>query len=212
VPREALSAGLVPTVAWDLGRGMTYALDGGVQDAGSAIEWALRAGFAASLDDFDAVSEKPAIGRGLAFIPAFSGLGCPYWDRSAAPLLIGLRPDMGRADVCQALLEGIAYLTALVLEAMRAHAGLAGQLSIDGGLSKNGYFAQFLADCSGFEIVTDGFAERTAYGVAALAAYALGQDLALPPSSRQSYRPRPDAPDWSDRFKQAVERARGWAN
>lgn len=211
VPREALSAGLVPTVAWDLGEGLVYALDGGVQDAGSAIEWGVRAGLATGLDDFNGLDrQNPAIDRGLIFVPAFSGLGCPFWDRSASPMIIGLRPDMGRGDMCQALLEGVALLTATVLDVMREHVPLASSLSIDGGLSKNGYFSGFLADCSGFEIVVDDFSERTAYGVASLAARALGEDLPLSSPASQRYTPQHVSDEWRSRFDEAIRRSRGW--
>lgn len=210
VPRQALSAGLVPTVAWDLGDGLLYAVDGGVADAGAAIEWALRAGLASGLEDFAAFPAPTAIDRGLVFVPAFSGLGSPHWDRSASPLIIGLGPEMGRADICQALLEGVALLTAGVVEAIGKHAHLAPKLSIDGGLSKSGYFVQFLADCCGMEIAVDGFAERTAYGVAALTGYALGEHLTLPTSEAKAFSPRRPDDGRMARFDDAIARSRNW--
>jgi glycerol kinase len=210
-PREGLASGLVPTVAWDLGAGAVYALDGGVQDAGAAIEWAIRAGLAANVEDFNTLPQRSAIERGLVFVPAFSGLGCPFWDRSASPLLIGLRPDMSRADICQALLEGIAFLTAEVVDAMRKSADIDGRVSIDGGLSRNPYFVQFLADCSKLEIVVDGFVERTAFGAAALAAKALGQDLRSPSANAVGFRPRKMADDLHRRFRDGISRTIGWS-
>ena len=210
VPREALSSGLVPTVAWDFGDGMTYAIDGGVADAGAAIEWALRAGLASGLEDFAAFAGQPAIERGLVFVPAFSGLGCPHWDRSASPLIIGLAPDMGRSDICQALLEGVALLTAGVVKAIGKHADLGSRLSIDGGLSKSGYFSQFLADCCGVEVVVDGFAERTAFGVAELTACAMGQQLTAPASKSVTLFPDQETHDWMRRFDAAVSKCQGW--
>jgi len=209
-PREGLVSGLVPTVAWDLGDGLVYALDGGVQDAGAAIEWAIRAGLAASVADFAAIPEQTAIERGLVFVPAFSGLGCPFWDRSASPVLIGLRPEMGQADMRQALLEGIAFLTAEVLQAMQQSADLAGRLSIDGGLSRNAYFAQFLANCSGIDIVVDGFTERTAFGVAALAARSLGFELPPPAGQAEIFRSQKLPDGLRQRFLHGVSRARNW--
>jgi len=209
-PRESLASGLVPTIAWDLGDGIVYALDGGVQDAGAAIEWAIRAGIAGSIEDFNALPAQSAVERGLVFVPAFSGLGCPYWDRSASPLLIGLRPDMARADICQALLEGVAFLTADVVDAMRKSTDIADRLSIDGGLSRNTYFAQFLADCSGLDIAVDGFAERTAFGVAALAAAALGDRIDLATSNADVIKPRAFPSAHRERFREAVQRTRGW--
>ncbi len=209
-PREGLASGLVPTVAWDLGEGIVYALDGGVQDAGAAIEWAIRSGIAGSVEDFNALPAQSAVERGLVFVPAFSGLGCPYWDRSASPLLIGLRPDMGRADMCQALMEGIAFLTADVVDAMRDSANIADRVSIDGGLSRNSYFVQFLADCTGLDIAVDSFAERTAYGVAALAATALGDRIDLTTSTTKIVQANTVPSAHRARFSDAVRRARHW--
>lgn len=210
VPRKALFSGLVPTVAWDLGKGITYAIDGGIQDAGSAIEWALRAGIASSLEDFTFFPDQTAVERGLVFVPAFSGLGCPIWDRTASPLIIGLRPDMQRSDICQALLEGVAFLTSSALEAMGQHVELGKALSIDGGMAKNEYFRWFLADCSGYQVVTTDILERTAYGVAALAAQALGERLELPPSARNRHTTDGGGKQWMSRFMTAVGRSRNW--
>ncbi len=211
VPRRSLSSGLVPTVAWDLGEGMTYAIDGGLQDAGSAIEWALRAGIASSLDDFTFFPHQTAVERGLIFVPALSGLGCPFWDRTASPLIIGLRPDMQRSDLCQALLEGIAFLTSGALEAMGEHVELGKALSIDGGLAKNAYFRWFLADCSGYQVVTTDIFERTAYGVASLTAQALGERLELPSSANNRHTTAGGGRQWMPRFMDAVGRSRNWS-
>ena len=200
--------GLLPTVAWDLGQ-ITYGLDGGVQDAGSAVEWALRAGLADSLADFDTFTAPPAIARNMVFLPAFSGLGAPHWDRSAAPMMIGLTPDMTRRDMCQSLLEGVAWQTAVLLDEMAACVPLQGPVSVDGGLSASGYFVQMLADLSGRQIAVAEFSERTAYGVARLAAQAIGGDLAEPGGARR-IDPRPIPAHWHDRFAQSVTRSRGW--
>ena len=209
-PDPALLRGLLPTVAWDLGQGPVYALDGGVPDAGSALEWALKAGIATGLSDFDRFDQSPAIARGLVFVPAFSGLGAPLWDRSAAPLIIGLTPEMTRRDLCQALLEGIAFQTATLLEEMSAIAPLTGPISVDGGLTASAYFLQFLADISQREFATSDFNERTAYGAARLAAQALGADLPDPATTTGRIFPGEAVPDWLPRFAMALSRSRGW--
>lgn len=208
--RGALDKGILPTLAWNLGNGPVHAIDGGVQDAGSAVEWALRAGLAEKLADFDAVPDRSAIARGLVFAPLFSGLGCPHWDRSAAPILLGLQPDMGKADMRQALLEGIAFLTADVIEAMEDICPIGDTLSIDGGLSNNCYFAQFLANCLGKTIRVDGFAERTAFGAASLGALALGRTLSLETEPATLFRPQAFTPDLRHRFQDALRRAQNW--
>lgn len=207
--RPAITRGLLPTVAWDLGQGVSYALDGGVQDAGSAVEWAIRAGLADGIADFDGF-DAPAVARGLVFLPAFSGLGAPSWDRSASPVMIGLGPEMTRRDMCQALLEGIAWLTAVLLEEMATCVPLSSPVSIDGGLSGSRYFAQMLADLSGREILVSDFAERTAFGVARMAAMALGRDLADPGGAGRRVNPRPVPAAWREKLAEGVARSRSW--
>ena len=201
---------LLPTVAWDLGSAVTYALDGGVQDAGSALEWMLQAGFASSIADFDDFTSPPAIDRGLVFVPAFSGLGAPQWDRSAAPLIIGLTPAMTRRDLCQALLEGIAFQTAALLDEMAQAQPLAAPIAVDGGLSASGYFMQFLAQVSQRPIRVSRFAEQTVFGTAALAALALGVTLPAPAAPGSTLVPAPPRPDWTARFALGLSRAQGW--
>lgn len=198
--------GILPTVAWDID-GITYALDGGVQDAGSAVEWALRSGIAESLNDFAGFG-TPAIARGLVFLPAFSGLGAPHWDRTAAPLIIGMGPEMTRRDLCQALLEGLAFQTATLITEMAESVPLQ-SLSIDGGLSVNSYFAGFLATVLQRPITLAGTHECTAFGTASLAARALGQSLTPPPSGL-TYAPGSLEPAWARRFEKALTRAKGW--
>jgi glycerol kinase len=204
------AGGLLPTIAWDLGTGPVYALDGGVYDVGSAIDWAIRAGLATSVADFQQFDAPPAIERGLVFVPAFSGLAAPDWDRTAAPLIIGLTTDMTSRDICQAMLEGIALSTAAVFDAMRIAIPLGATISIDGGVSQSPYFAQFLADCLGVRVVARAFADRTALGAAQLVATALG---APPPIAAthedRTYDPKP-RPGLTARFARARALARGW--
>lgn len=205
------AGGLLPTVAWQLGRDTTYALEGGVYDAGAAVEWAQRAGIIhdiAELADFDA---SPAIERGLAFVPALSGLACPHWDRSAAALWIGMDAATTRRDLGQALIEGIALRTAEVVDAMEREIGGISRLSVDGGLSRSAYLVHFLADVLGRDVVVHPFEELTAFGCAGLVAQSEAVRLAGPlepsvtvaPSGTLSRRSRAT-------FERAVERARTW--
>ena len=185
---RAPERGLLPTVAWRIGGETVHAVDGGVYDAGAAVEWAGRLGLFADLAELDAFAEPPAIERGLAFVPALSGLACPHWDRSAGALWLGMTAGTTRRDLCQALLEGIALRTAEVVAAMAEHVPLAERLSIDGGLARSGYFAQFLADATGRTILRHGFDELTAFGCAALAARGLGETLAMPEAGSTLFR------------------------
>lgn len=209
-PDPAELHGLLPTVAWDLGHGVTYAVDGGVSDAGSAVEWALRAGIATTIEDFDNFPGPPAIERGLFFLPAFSGLGAPHWDRSAAPTLIGLTPEMTRRDIAQAHLEGIAFQTAALIGEIGKSVPLSRPILIDGGLSASRYFASLLAQLCQHQISVSPFAEQTAFGAASLAAMALG--IALPPPEGEPtlLDPAPPVTAWHDRFADGLARARNW--
>ncbi len=201
--------GLLPTVAWDLGQGIRYAVDGGVQDAGSALEWALAAGLAKGVGDFDGFAAASAVGRGLVFVPAFSGLGAPHWDRSAAPVMIGLAPGMGRRDMVQALMEGVAYQTADLVAILGQVAGLRGPLSIDGGIAKSRFFAGFLADACGLDVQVSTEPECTGFGAAWMAAEVLGHPVApVAGGVRHVAKAQPQA--WRALFAAGLQRGRGW--
>jgi glycerol kinase len=206
---RAPAHGLLPTVAWQIGPERHYAVDGGVYNAGSAIEWAERVGLLHNLEELAGFTREPAIARGLAFVPALSGLAAPHWDRSAAGLFIGLGLETERADLLQAILEGIALRTAEVVDAMAASLPLAPRISIDGGLTRSAYFRQFLADVLGRPLDLHQDDELTAYGTAALAARGLGLALPLSPVA-QEVMPRADASKWRNRFSDAISRAKGW--
>ena len=136
--------GMSRTVAWKLGDApIAYAIEGGVYDAASAINWARGLGLFESYAGIDDFAAPPAIERGIVFVPALSGLAAPYWDRNAAGMWLGLGLDSTRADMMQAMLEGIALLAAEVIDSMHKAAPLAGAISIDGGLSNNSYLCRF---------------------------------------------------------------------
>ena len=99
----------------------------------------------ADFAEIESFAGPSALERGLVFVPALSGLSVPYWDRNAAGLWLGMGLETTRADMMQALLEGIALLAAEVIAAMDRASPLTGAVSIDGGLSNNGYFCDFLA-------------------------------------------------------------------
>ena len=205
--------GLLPTVAWQHDGGTPeYALDGGVYCAGSAIDWARGLGLFtdhASLDGFDAPA---AIDRDLVFVPALSGLGCPHWDRRAAGLWIGLSLDTAPRDMMQSLLEGIALRAAEVIRAMSALTGIGDEISVDGGVSVNPYFRQFLSDVLGMCISVKTFPEITAIGTAQLAGAgdirfgdgATPVRRILPRANRQDRESR------AARFSEAVSRSGQW--
>ncbi len=163
--------GLISTVAWSTSSETQYALEGGVYDAGAAIEWAMRIGIVENLDELAAFDESSAIGRGLTFVPALSGLACPQWSRKASGLWSGMHTATTRRDLQQALLEGIALQSREVIEAMDHVTRLGDVLSVDGGLSSNSYFLQFLSDVTNKTIKKTSSTEMTALGCALLAGH-----------------------------------------
>ena len=158
------------------GQPVTYALDGGVYAAASAVNWAGSLGLFQTLTR-SPPSTPPAIDRGIAFVPALAGLGCPHWNRAARGAWLGLSLADGKADLMQALLEGIALRTAEVLAAMEALHPFRGPVSVDGGLSGNAYFVQFLSEVAGQGPVSADETEQTAAGLARMAAEAFALDL-----------------------------------
>ncbi|AFT86109.1 FGGY family carbohydrate kinase [Paraburkholderia phenoliruptrix] len=210
---RAPEQGLLPTVAWRIGNEITYALDGGVYDASSAVEWAGRLGLFADLSEISTFETPPAIMQGLAFVPALSGLACPHWDRGAGALWVGMCASTTKSDLCQALLEGIALCTSEVIAAMMDRVNVTDRLSIDGGLGRNVYFVQFLADVLERTIVTQRFHELTAFGCAALASMGLGSALPEYRNASTAFHPRQDKAtvgEWKVRFAEAVTRSKGW--
>ncbi|CAM2732460.1 glycerol kinase [Pseudomonas gessardii] len=210
---RAPEKGLLATIAWQIEGKPTYAMDGGVYDASAAVEWAGRLGLFSDFSELAAFDEPPAIGRQLAFVPALSGLACPHWDRSAAALWVGMNGGTTRQDMCQAVLEGVALRSVEVITAMDGFLSVTDHLSIDGGLARSPYFAQFLADALQRCIVTQRFDELTAFGCAALAAKGLGVALKPPRNTSTSFHPKvsaAQAQQWQATFSEAVTRCRDW--
>ena len=207
---RAPEIGLLPTVAWRLSdRAASYALDGGVYTAGAAVNWARALGLFrdfAEIEDFDGPT---AIERGIAFVPALSGLACPHWNRDAAGLWLGLTLNTTPRDMVRAVLEGVALRAAEAMDAMARHVDLAPSISIDGGLSRNGYFCGFLARVLGRGIVARGSGELTALGTALLAG-ADGSVTLADGAPDRHYAPAGDAAALRDRFGAAIAIARGW--
>ncbi|MBC7139278.1 MAG: glycerol kinase [Defluviimonas sp.] len=200
--------GPLPTVGWQLaGEAPVYALEGGVHAASAALNWARDLGLFSEFDEISGLGEASMLARGLAFVPALAGLACPHWDRGATGAWLGLTLETGRRDMMQAMLEGIAYRTAEVLEAMERCTTIRLPLAIDGGMSRNPGFARILADVCRRAILVSDQAERTALGLAAMAARAQG--LALPlPQGGLHVEPDPGYPDLRRAFARARDVAR----
>jgi glycerol kinase len=177
--------GPLPTVAWQrAGEPVTHALDGGVYAAASAVNWAREIGLFQDYSGISAFAALPAIDRGIAFVPALAGLGCPHWNRAARGAWLGLSLADGKLDLMQALLEGIALRTAEVLGAMAAIHPFQGPVSVDGGLSRNGYFVRFLSGVAGHDLFLPDETEQTARGLARMAADAVGLERPDPRPGR----------------------------
>lgn len=209
--RRAPEQGLLPTVAWRMaGKDPVYALDGGVYCASSAVNWARTLGLFAGFEEINNFDVTPAIDRGLAFVPALTGLACPHWDRSAAGLWIGMTLNTSRTDLIQSVLEGVALRACEVIAAMDSHVPVGQSINVDGGMAANPYFCQFLADSLQRTVRALPHVEVTAQGVARLAAYGTGVEIAEASQHAIEYRPQAATPGREQRFTEAVQRARGW--
>jgi glycerol kinase len=167
---------LLTTVAWDLGQGLDYALEGSVFIAGAAVQW-LRDGLGIirSSSEVEALARSVPDNGGVYFVPALSGLGAPYWDPHARGTLVGLSRGSGAGHIARAALEAIAFQTADVVDAMHADSGIAvTELRVDGGATQNDLLMQFQADLLGVPVVRPKVYETTALGAAYLAGLAVG--------------------------------------
>lgn len=212
---EKKASGLLPTVAWQIaGHQALFALDGGVYNAGSAINWARTLGLFDDYAEIDTFEKPSAISRGLVFVPALSGLACPHWDRSAAGLWLGLGLETTKADMMQSVLEGIALRAAEVVRAMSRQSTRSDFISIDGGLAGNPYFGQFLANALNRMVVVAGSADLTGLGTARMAMAGAGADSLPPlPAPRHYFMPKqPLSAALQSRFDIAILRSMGWKN
>lgn len=212
MPLGRPSEGILSTVAWDIGgRPRQFAVDGCVYNAASAVEWARRIRL---FDDGTVLDHGGplAVESGLVFVPALSGLGGPYWDRSAAGLWIGMDLATSREDLCRSVLEGVAFRVAQLIERLMEIGGRPTEIPLDGGLSNNAYFCQVLSDATAIDILVPSMKEMTAYGAAGLALAGLGISVPATPVSTplKRYTPRGHSRALKECFAAAVERSRNW--
>ena len=170
-------SGLLTTIAWGLNKNdVIYALEGSIFITGAAIQW-LRDGLriirsASETEDYVARTES---NEGVYFVPAFVGLGAPYWDQYARGLIIGLTRKTSVEHIIRATLESIAYQTRDVIEAMEKDTNLeVRELRVDGGAARNNWLMQFQADILGKKVIRPVVFETTALGAAYLAGLAVG--------------------------------------
>ena len=175
VPVESAN-GLLTTVAWEVEGKVEYALEGSVFAAGAAVQW-LRdeMRLIATAGESEKLALEVADTNGCYMVPAFVGLGAPYWDPYARGAIVGLTRGMNRSHIVRATLESLAYQTSDVLFAMQEDAGIRlASLKVDGGASANGFLMQFQADIIGAPVLRAQNAESTALGAACLAGLACG--------------------------------------
>ena len=175
VPHRSES-GLLTTIAWGVDGTIEYALEGSVFVAGAAIQW-LRdeLGLLKDAAESEAIARSVESTGGVTLVPAFTGLGAPYWDPEARGTLVGLTRGSGRAHLVRAALECIAYQSAEVLRCFEQDTKLTiPQLQVDGGAAANDFLMQFQADLLGIPVRRPVVHETTALGAAYLAGLAVG--------------------------------------
>ena len=212
--------GLLTTIGWGIGGRVEYALEGSIFVTGSAVQW-LRDG----LGLIQNAAESEALARavedtgGVYLVPAFVGLGAPYWDERARGALVGITRGTTREHLVRATLESIAYQTRDVVECVQADSELALEtLRVDGGASANDFLMQFQADVLGTRVERPALLEATAKGAASLAGLGVGfwRDLSGLEATGELtvFEPRMDEARREALYagwKRAVERARDWA-
>ena len=168
--------GLVTTIAWGLDGKVIYALEGSIFVAGAAVQWLrdeLR--LIDSAMDSEYMANKVKDTNGCYVVPAFTGLGAPYWDQYARGTIVGITRGVNKYHIIRATLESLAYQVNDVLEAMEADSGIAlSSLKVDGGASANNFLMQSQADIIDAPVERPACIETTAMGAAYLAGLAAG--------------------------------------
>ena len=214
-------AGLVTSVGWNVGGQTSYALEGSVFNAGSTIQW-LRdeLKLIESAPECDRLAESVPDSGGVVIVPAFTGLGAPYWDMYARGTILGLTRGSTRAHIARAVLDAIALQVTDLVRAMNADAPCPiTTLRVDGGASVSDILMQIQADLLGISVDRPAQVETTAFGAAALAGLAVGlwrdqEELEKLRRSQHVFTPlRPEGECRAEyeRWQRAVERARTWA-
>ncbi len=166
---------LLSTIAYQLNGVVTYALEGSILSAGAAIQW-LRDGLGliSQASDVEALAASAPSSGGVFLVPAFTGLGAPYWDPDARAAILGLTRASSRAQIARAALDSVAFQTYDLLDAMAADGMRPETLKVDGGMAQNDLLMQRLADVLGLAVRRPLNAESTAFGAACLAGLGCG--------------------------------------
>ncbi|MCY3764699.1 MAG: glycerol kinase GlpK [Gemmatimonadetes bacterium] len=214
--------GLLTTLACDSRGGTAFALEGSVFSAGSAVQW-LRDGLGliANASETEALARSVPDNGGVYLVPAFTGLGAPYWDPDARGTIVGINRGTERAHVARAALESIAYQSAALVDAMTADTGRpVAVMRVDGGASANDFLMQFQADILDTPVIRPRHTETTALGAAMLAGIATGfwsgpdalSGLNLPERTFEPSMPKKERDALLNRWRHAVRTARHHGN
>ena len=214
--------GLLTSVGWDLGGDVVYVMEGAIFVTGAAIQW-LRDGIGIIADAADTGPLAASVddSGGVVFVPAFTGLGSPWWDPYARGSVLGLTRGSGRAQIARAVVESMAWQTRDVVDAISSAAGTKiSELRVDGGASVMDVLCQFQADVLGAPVRRPRVKETTALGAAYLAGLAEGvwaspSEAAASWAEESVFEPAMPADEVArkyDEWHRAVDRARGWAN
>ncbi|WP_437230605.1 glycerol kinase GlpK [Planctomicrobium sp. SH661] len=212
--------GLLTTIGWKIGEKTTYCLEGSVFIAGAAVQW-LRDGLKIiqRSDEIETLQLSVEDTGGVFFVPAFVGLGTPYWDSSARGTIVGITRGTTQAHIARAAVESMAYQSMDVLETMQQDSGIPlHALKVDGGASVNNSMLQFQADLLNVSVQRPRVQETTALGAAYLAGLATGvwkdqQELSSHWALDREFTPQMKSEErekLSRDWKRAVERSRGW--
>ena len=212
---------LLSTIAWGRDGATSYALEGSVCIGGAAVGW-LRDGLGIiqSSSEVEPLARSVESSDGVIFVPAFNGLGTPYWDQDARGTILGLTRGSGRAHIARATLEAIAFQVADLMEAMQKDAEVDLQaLRVDGGAAQNDLLMQIQADLLQAPVVRPKNTETTALGAALLAGLAVGlypdmEYLSGCDEIDRTFEPQQSASQAAERrdvWRRAVERSRNWA-
>lgn len=181
------SHNLLTTIAWKIGDTVNYALEGSIFVGGSVVQW-LRDGLGIikSSSEIESLAMTVPDNGGVYFVPALTGLGAPYWDQYAKGTICGLTRGTTAAHIARAALEGIAFETMVIVNAMEHDAGIKlAELKVDGGASRNNLMMQFQADILGTKVIRPKVTETTAMGACYLAGLATGYWDSLDDIKRQ---------------------------
>ncbi|MBL0743628.1 glycerol kinase GlpK [Chryseolinea lacunae] len=213
--------GLITTIAWGLDGKVEYALEGSVFIAGAAVQW-LRDSLHLidQSKDSEYFAAKALGSNDVYVVPAFAGLGAPYWDMYARGAIFGLTRDTGKDHIIKATLESLAYQTKDILNAMQEDAGLTlASLKVDGGACANNILMQFQSDILGTEVERPEIIESTALGAAYLAGIQVGlwkkESITSNRKIQKRFTPQMDEATRVRLYKgwtKAVERTKGWVD